>query len=511
MNKNEIQFSLLARNTILNFIGQVAPLAIGVIALPFIIHGLGTDAFGILTLAWAVVGYFSLFDLGLGRATTKYVAEYLGQKKQNELPNVIWISLGLHLFLGLCGGALLAILTPLLIGKLLNIPHALAMDAKYVFLLMAITIPLVIFASVLRGTLEAAQRFDLINSVRAPAHALNFIIPVVILHLGFHLPEIVLLLVLVKLGVAVTYLILCLHVFPVLRKNFVLDRQMIRPLLTFGGWATVSNVVGPIMVYSDRFLIGSFFSMSAVTYYTAPYEIVSRLWILPFSLIPTLFPAFSFYGKSSSKKYLENLYARSVKYLLLVMGPAVLFLVLFAKDIIHLWLGMEFVEKSTFVFQILAIGVLINSLAHIPFVLIQGLGRPDIPAKFHLLELPLYIGLVWFMVSNFGIKGAALAWTMRVMLDTFLLFGASWKYFHFPFHIFTQSGLLRVIFSLFALAGTLSTISFLCRSILTKIIIVALLLLVFVFVIWRYLLNSTERKSLTPIINKITQIIKFAK
>ena len=31
--------------------------------------------FGVLSLVWMFIGYFSLFDLGLGRATTKLVAE----------------------------------------------------------------------------------------------------------------------------------------------------------------------------------------------------------------------------------------------------------------------------------------------------------------------------------------------------------------------------------------------------------------------------------------------------
>ena len=36
--------------------------------IPALVRRLGTDRFGILTIGWAVLGYFSLFDLGLGRA-----------------------------------------------------------------------------------------------------------------------------------------------------------------------------------------------------------------------------------------------------------------------------------------------------------------------------------------------------------------------------------------------------------------------------------------------------------
>ena len=60
--------SLLARNTVWNLIGYGAPLVVAVFAIPLLVRGLGTSRFGVLTLAWVLVGYLSIFDLGLSRA-----------------------------------------------------------------------------------------------------------------------------------------------------------------------------------------------------------------------------------------------------------------------------------------------------------------------------------------------------------------------------------------------------------------------------------------------------------
>ena len=46
-------------------------------------------------MAWMVLGYFSLFDLGLGRALTKMVAEKLGLGLERELPCLVGTALGL--------------------------------------------------------------------------------------------------------------------------------------------------------------------------------------------------------------------------------------------------------------------------------------------------------------------------------------------------------------------------------------------------------------------------------
>ena len=49
--------------------GMVLPLIVGVLSIPFAIKGLGKEGFGILTIAWVILGYFGLFDFGLSRAT----------------------------------------------------------------------------------------------------------------------------------------------------------------------------------------------------------------------------------------------------------------------------------------------------------------------------------------------------------------------------------------------------------------------------------------------------------
>src|SRR5712664_4951417 len=103
---------LLARNTIWNLIGSGAPMIVAVVCIPILIRGLGTDRFGVLTLAWALIGYASLFDLGLGRALTQLVAKKLGAGEEREIPSLAWASLLLMLFLGLAGTAVVVLASP---------------------------------------------------------------------------------------------------------------------------------------------------------------------------------------------------------------------------------------------------------------------------------------------------------------------------------------------------------------------------------------------------------------
>src|SRR6266852_9276371 len=103
---------LLARNVVWNLIGNGAPLIVAVFSIPVLIHGLGKDRFGVLTLAWALIGYASLFDIGLGRALTQLVAKKLGSGDEHEVPALVWTSLLLMLALGAAGSVAIIAISP---------------------------------------------------------------------------------------------------------------------------------------------------------------------------------------------------------------------------------------------------------------------------------------------------------------------------------------------------------------------------------------------------------------
>src|SRR5690606_41636485 len=87
-----VEGGLLARNSVLNLAGQLVPLGVAVLASPFIVRGLGDDRFGILASAWSVLGSFGLFGPGLGRATTRFVAEALGRGAASQVPTLVCIA-----------------------------------------------------------------------------------------------------------------------------------------------------------------------------------------------------------------------------------------------------------------------------------------------------------------------------------------------------------------------------------------------------------------------------------
>jgi O-antigen/teichoic acid export membrane protein len=421
MNSHLTSGRLLARNTVWNLIGNGAPLIVAVFSIPILIRGLGKDRFGVLTLAWALIGYASFFDIGLGRALTQLVSRKLGTGEDHEIPSLVWTSLLLMLALGVVGAGVIIVISPWLVHHALKIPETLQSESLHAFYLLGLSIPAVISTAGLRGLLEAHQRFDLINTLRIPTGIFTFLGPLLVLPFSHSLVPITATLVAGRFVGCLAHLWLCLRVVPELKRRVAWHGPSAGPLLRFGSWMTVSNIVGPLMVTLDRFLIGALVSMTAVAYYATPYELVTKFWLIPGALMGVMFPAFSA-SFMKDRRRTALLFGHSLKSLLLVLFPLMLCTVALAQEGLQLWLGAEFARNSFRVLQWLAVGVFINSLAQVPFTFLQGVGRPDLTAKLHLFELPLYLALLWWLIGRRGIEGAAIAWTARAAADALFLF-----------------------------------------------------------------------------------------
>jgi O-antigen/teichoic acid export membrane protein len=484
----------LARNTVLNIAGQAIPMLVAVATIPYVVRGLGAERFGILSIAWLVLGYFALLDFGLGRAATKFIAECLARQEFERLPGLLWTSLGLQILMGASGGLLLAILAPALAGRIFHVPTALQSEARNIFLILALSLPAVLATNGLRAALEAAQRFDLVNFLRVPASISVYVLPALGLWMGASLQQIVLLMVLARLVVSMAHLACCFLVLPGLRLCPRWSRGALTILLRYGGWVTVSNLANPVLLYVDRFFIGSLLSLSLLGSYTVPFEAVTKLWIIPASLASTLFPAFSALTATNDLSRVTRLYSRSFKYLLLLLGPIVLLLMLFAREILTLWMGAAFARQTTTVLQMLACGVFVNCFAHIPFGLLQSHGRPDLAAKVLLCELPVYLPLAWFLVRHWGIPGAAAGWTIRVAIEA-LVFGILVSnVFALDPRAFAEHGVMKSLLGIAALGVALAAVKLLFKDSLPVQLAASIgLTAVFCSLVWRKIFDGADR------------------
>lgn len=406
---------LLARNTGFSLAGQAVTLIVAFFAVPLLVDGLGTARFGVLALAWVVVGYAQVFDLGIGRALTKVTAEKLGAGREGEVPYFFWTALLGMAILGCAMGAVVALLSPWLVDSVLNVPGDLRDETLDTFRVLAAGLPLAISGAALRAHLEALQRFDLVNAVVIPAAVLTYFGPVLMLQLTDSLVAVVAAVVFSRVVSWTVNMAMVFRISPAVRSTLALRLAAFRRLVGFGGWVTVWNVINAFLIAADRFLVGAIVSITAVAYFATPYEVMTKLLVVSIALAGVFFPAFALNLEASPRR-IATIFSGGVRFGFIALFPVTLVTVAFAHEGLDLWLGQEFADNSEVVLQWLAAGVLVASLNQISLGLVQS-SRPDLAAKLALVELPLYLALFLALLEGYGIEGAAAAWAIRAAVE----------------------------------------------------------------------------------------------
>lgn len=413
----------VARNTALNLASLAVPLLAALLLVPVLIHSLGAERFGLLGIGWAALEYLSLFDAGISRATTQFVAVAL-QRDDRSVSQISVISLASIALLGTVGAVIFAAIAPLLVTRAFHVAAADYADAVGLFRMVALNVPIVLLLVSMRGILEGAQRFDVSAVIKIATGLVAIGIPALAAQRGATLTSMMFMVFVARVGLALVLAIVLPTAVSRFRWELPREWHLLRGLFGFGVWVATSSLINPLLIYLDRLLLGALVGMAAVGVYTAPYEMITRVLVLPASLAIALFPTFA--TLTSDAVTLDPARVRRVlvsaeRQLLLVMMPITATVLAFAPDLLRLWLGARYAESGAMALRILSVGVLANAVAHPPSVLLQGSGRPGVNARFHLLELAIHVPLTWLLVSRLGVPGAALAWTTRVTLDLVLL------------------------------------------------------------------------------------------
>lgn len=485
--------SSIARSSLWNLAGFGAPIAAALIAVPFVVRGLGVERFGILALAWAILGAAAMLDLGVGRALTQVVARRRATGEIAELNSLVMTATAFLGAVAIAAAAGLAAAAPWLVTGVFKVEPMFTVEARDAIALLALSLPFVICGAALQGVLEGHLRFDLSNLVRIPLSALNYLVPLAILPLSTDLSWIVGGTVLARVFGFFAFATLVRRVMGEGNRPARLRPQLLRPVLALAGWMAISTGVAALIIYLDRFAIGALLTMSALAFYVTPFEIVSRLAIIPGAVGGALLPAFASAAPAAPQE-VDSYFGRGLRYVVLLVFPAAMLVVLFAREGLALWIGEDFAVASTRIAQILAVGLFANSLAMIPLIFLYGMGRADMAARIHLLELPAYAIVLWLLVPVLGAEGAALAWSLRAFVDAVLLFALSHRVYA------ARAGRYARVAAVMMVGVSALSIGCLVGPLPWRLAYGVSILGFFAFYAWRQLLTKPERLALAKAI-----------
>jgi O-antigen/teichoic acid export membrane protein len=411
--------SSLHLNIFFNLSGAALPLLVSIIVIPMYLGLIGPSRYGIISLVWLLFGYFGIFDFGLSRATTNLLARPANQGVERQA-EIFWTATIVNALIGAFGALAFGLLAKLIIGSFFKVPIELRSELQAALVWVAVLLPLSTTSAVFIGVLEAHERFLELNFIQVLGATLGQLLP---------LGAVVLFGPQIDIAIAATFLARLVTTVPIFilavrqsgRATPAITGDTARELFRYGGWVAVSNIAGPVLVSIDQFMIGAVIGVSSVPRYSIPFNIATKILLIPGALSRALFPQLTKLGVDDGRARSEAATITLSRTLVIVCAP----LIVISHYALTLWLGADFATNASTVSRIIIFGVWINGVAYVPFAMLQSQGKPGIVARLHVYELLPFFAILWAGLHLFGLVGAALAWSLRVLVDAMFLFRAA--------------------------------------------------------------------------------------
>lgn len=401
------------KHSTFNLLGNLVPAIVTLPAYGYLARVLGVESFGIYILAMLVIGYAGIFDAGLTRAAIREIAQYSSDKVEQY--KIIACGTVSILVFGIIAAIVLKAISPWIVS-LLNVSLENREEAISSVSLLALSIPIFLINQMWLSILEGNEDFLRLNIQRSIGSLFIAGVPVAMVYFEQTLYSSILGLLVARLITLVISLTMVKD--DVFKAGLKFDLPVFKRMIHFGGWAALSSIISPIMVYFDRFLLSSMLGARYVAFYSAPAELISRGLIIPAALGRSIFPKLSVAKSENQKGELRKL---SYKLIISICGLCTIFGLFLAEYVMTAWMGDEFGGEPVLVLQILLVGYFFTSIAQVPFIDLQARGKSKVTAMLHLSEIIPYIALLILLTNLYGIIGVAIAWTSRVFVDLLLL------------------------------------------------------------------------------------------
>lgn len=400
--------------------GQVAPLAVSLVATPFVIRLLGAESYGVLILIGLIPTYLGFADFGMSMASTKFGSEAYAEGDEEKEARIVRTAALIALMTSVpVAAALIIFASPVI--RLFNVPEALQAEAATALRIAAVTFVVNFLCGIFNTPQLARLRMDLNTFINAGSRILGLIATPIVLYLGYGIIGAVTVLLAASLLNLLGHLVASRKLLRVLFGSSI-DRTSGLRMAKYGFAIILATFASLFLTNAERGVLVYFESAEALAYYAVAFTLANMVVLFSASMIQSLIPAFSQLQSDEKRSQLNAIFARGIRLSLVWVVPVIVSLIVFAKPFFTVWAGPDFGIESSPPFYILAFGLFINIFAYLPHAIILAFGRSDLLAKIFWLELFPYAVLVWIMVSWFGILGAAAAWSIRISVDACVQF-----------------------------------------------------------------------------------------
>ena len=411
------------RNVATRYIAVAAELAIGLITLPFNLHHLGTEAYGLWMLTAGVTIHFSILDLGYGGAMIKFIAQYRAHKDSRALNEIA--STLFYLFAAFGILAYLAV-----IGLAFNLEHvfrisqAQAEIGKWILLIIGVNVAINFPFSVYGGVSSGFQRYDINNLVATVSSVLIAVVNITVVLAGYGLITLVAATAFVRFATYFVYRRNAYSVFPGLRirPSFV-RKDRLREVTGFSVYSSIIDWANKLNYELDEVVIGIFMGPGPVAIWAVADRIISGTQRLTNQGNAVLFPVVVDSEATNRVGRLQKVMLEGTRLSLATVLPIALVLIVLADPLIRAWVRKPEVMAAVPVIQILALAVALRVGNATSTTLLKGSGHIRRVAMVNIWTGLVNLVLSALLIRPFGLVGVAVGTVIPVAFSSiFILF-----------------------------------------------------------------------------------------
>jgi O-antigen/teichoic acid export membrane protein len=414
---------MMLRNSLWNVGGAALPMLVALATVPLLIHSLGVEGYGIVTLVGSVIGYFSVLDVNLTAGAIKYLAESHAADDRPRFAETFWFGIMFYGLLGLIGALTVFFAADLLVDHFFKV-SAEAHDASVAaFRLAALGFALSQAQSYLIVVPQSLQRYDRSAQSEAFFGILFNLASVGAAVAGWGIVGVIGARVAVS-ALNIMYLSWLIHSFR-LGLGFRWPGKAVRTSMTsFSAYAYLSKIASTLHQHADKLIVGAIGGPVALAFYTVPVQLAGRILGLTYRLSSVIYPKASALAASGRISELRSVYLGVMRYVTYINLAALGMIVLAGDIFLRKWVGESFVQQGYPVLVLMTVALLIDSLTNIPSMVNDALGHPRITGRFALANGVLGVALVYLGTKFGGIIGAATGHLLSSLLlgVIFLLF-----------------------------------------------------------------------------------------
>lgn len=414
---------MLLRNSLWNLGGSALPAMVALATVPLLISGLGLEGFGIVTLIGSVVGYFGVLDINLSAGSIKYLAQYHAQADQPRFDETFWFGCIFYGVLGLGGACALYLGAAPLTAYFFKVSSALQTETRLALQIAGLGFLLSQLQNYLLVVPQALQRYDRSAQSEAIFGVVVNVASAAVAITGGGVVGVIATRVAVS-ALNGVWLVILLHQLGVALRPQWPRREIRRALTAFSAYAYLSRLAAMLHVHGDKLIVGALAGPVALTFYTVPAQLASRILGLSFRLSSVIYPRVSALAATGQHAQLRVLYLDTTR-LLTYLNLMVLGVIALAGDVfLQRWVGDEFVATGYPVLLFITLALLADSLTNIASLVNDGLGHPRVTGRFALARGLVGVGMVYVGTVTGGVIGAAAAHLLAslMMATLFLLY-----------------------------------------------------------------------------------------